>query len=118
MRVIARKKLDKPIMLGAGDQLIMSYVEIDGVVRNYKVSQFAVVKPYRAVTVDEALLVEAEFEGRYIVGGMLVEAKADDRRNEIPKSGEAPRAARGKVFSGTSAAQEAARRREREGRND
>ena len=115
MRVLGRKKLDRPIILGAGDSLVMSYVEVDGVVRNEKVTRFVVIKPQRAVTVDETVLFESEFEGRFVVGAMLLEVKPNERRDEIPKGGEAPRAARGKIFGGTNTPQEAARRRERAG---
>jgi hypothetical protein len=73
MRILGRKLLDRPVILGAGDRLAMSYVEVDGVVRTERVTTFAVVVPSRAITVDEAVLIETEVGGRYAVGGLLLE---------------------------------------------
>jgi hypothetical protein len=73
MKVLGRKVLDRPIILGAGDRFVMSYVEVDGVVRTERVTAFAVIMPSRAITVDEAVLIEAEIDGKYAVGGLLLE---------------------------------------------
>lgn len=75
MKILSRTKLPKPIILAAGDKLVMSYVEIDGVVRHEHETSFAVITPHRAITVDEAVLFEIEHEGRYMIGGLLVEVK-------------------------------------------
>lgn len=75
MKVIRRRMLSKRIILGAGDEMTLTYVEIDGVVRNVKETTIAKMIPYRGTLVDEALIVEGEFEGRYMIGTMLLEAK-------------------------------------------
>lgn len=74
MRVLRRRPLPKPIILAAGDKLIMSYTEVDGVVRTERVTTFAVITPHRSIRVEEAVLVEGELDGQYVIGGLLVEA--------------------------------------------
>lgn len=73
MKILGRKVLDRPIILADGDRFVMSYIEVDGVVRTERVTAFAVVSPTRAITVDEAVLIEAEIDGKYAVGGLLLE---------------------------------------------
>jgi hypothetical protein len=74
MKILRRRPLQKPIILAAGDKLIMSYVEIDGVVRTERVTTFAVISPHRSIRVEEAVLVEGEVDGRYAIGGLVIEA--------------------------------------------
>lgn len=76
MKMLGRQKLDKPIMLGLGDKFVLTYVEIDGVVRTERTTSLAVVVPHRAITVDAAVLFETEIDGRYAVGAMVLEAKS------------------------------------------
>lgn len=73
MRIIGRKKLDRPIMLAKGDRLTLNYVEIDGVIRTEKSTIFAAIIPWRPITVDQVVMVETELDGSYAVGGLLVE---------------------------------------------
>lgn len=77
MKILGRKVLGRPIIMADGDRVVMSYIEIDGVVRTEKVTAFAVVAPTRAITVDEAVLIEAEIDGKYAVGGLLIERSKD-----------------------------------------
>lgn len=74
MHVIGRVKLENPIIMANGDRLRLVYVEINGVVRVERPTTFAVIKPDRAITVTEAVLFEQEFDGRYALGAMLLEA--------------------------------------------
>jgi hypothetical protein len=78
MKMLGRQKLDKPIVLGVGDKFVMTYVEIDGVVRTERTTALAVVVPHRAITVDQAVMFETEIDGRYAVGTMVLEAKRKD----------------------------------------
>lgn len=73
MRIIGRKKLDKPIMLAKGDRLTLNYVEVDGVIRTERSTIFAAIIPWRPITVDQVVMVETELDGSYAVGGLLVE---------------------------------------------
>lgn len=75
MRLILRRELDRPIMLGLGDRLAISYVEIEGVVRHEHETTIAIVKPHRAITVTEVATFETEFEGRKGYVAMLLEKK-------------------------------------------
>lgn len=84
MKILNRKKLDRPIMLGAGDTLRIAYVEIDGVVRHEHETEIATVVPRRRVTADTALLVETEIDGRYAIGGLLVEQDEQDDVGVLP----------------------------------
>lgn len=73
MRIIGRKKLDRPIMLAKGDRLTLNYVEVDGVIRTERSTIFAAIIPWRPITVDQVVMVETELDGSYAVGGLLVE---------------------------------------------
>ena len=77
MQIIGRMKLAKPIILAAGDELVMNYIEIDGVVRYERSVTFAVIVPHRPITVTEAVLFETYHDGRYAMGAMVLEAKTD-----------------------------------------
>lgn len=73
MRVLSQRTLPRPVILAASDKLVMTYVEVEGVVRHERETTLGVVAPSRQITVDQAVLFEMEMEGRYIIGAVLVE---------------------------------------------
>lgn len=77
MKVLSHSKLSRPVLLAASDKLVMSYVEVDGVVRHERETVLGVVAPSRQVAVDQAVLFEDEFEGRYVIGVILTEVDND-----------------------------------------
>ena len=78
IQMLGRRRLDKPIMMALGDQFVMNYVEINGVVRTECPTLLATIVPRRAILVDQAVLFETKIDGRYAVGAMVLEAKRND----------------------------------------
>jgi hypothetical protein len=73
MILIGRHSLERPLILATWDRLTMSYIEVDGVVRTERRTDYAILKVPRVIIATEVALFESEFEGRYMVGGMLIE---------------------------------------------
>jgi hypothetical protein len=73
MKILERRKLKKTIILAAGDQAVVSYREIDGVVRTERMTTLVMIDPPRSIRVNEALLVETLVDGVYAIGALLVE---------------------------------------------
>lgn len=61
--------------MAIGDSLTMTYVEVDGVVRNEKTTKFATIIPERPITVDRVVMVETYIKDAYVVGALLVERR-------------------------------------------
>jgi hypothetical protein len=61
--------------MALGDQFVMNYVEINGVVRTEHPTLLATIVPRRAILVDHAVMFETEIDGQYALGAMVVEAK-------------------------------------------
>lgn len=75
IRMLRRLLLPEKILLGAGDQIRLTYIEINGVVRTERTIEIAKMMPYRSTLVNEALMVEGEVYGRYVMGVLLAEAE-------------------------------------------
>jgi hypothetical protein len=73
MKIMSRQELPKPLILAAGDTMALHYVEVDGVVRHEKITTIAVMRPSRAITITETIVVRTMIEGRLAIGVMMIE---------------------------------------------
>jgi hypothetical protein len=80
MKILDRRKIE-PFHLMAGDSLIVMHTEnktgqvglFGRIKTTTKELARTTVTPTQAMTVDEAVLIETEFEGRRALGGLVLE---------------------------------------------